>query len=188
MNGLDWLILGVLAVSIALAVAQGFWMEILSLAGAIIGYLLAAWEYWRVAPWFMPYVKADWVANAAGFLTVFFSVVLLAGFAGRLLRWMFTEAGLRWFDRMLGGAFGLLRGGVIATVVVMALASFSPSSSALSGSRLAPYLLVAGQGASWVAPSSLRQSFHDGVWALRKIEPRMPQPASKSQPPGAVGQ
>lgn len=183
MNGLDWLIVAVLVLSIALAMAQGFWMEIFSLAGAMVGYLLAAWEYPRVAAWFLPYVKADWVANVAGFLTVFFSVLLLAGFAGRLLRWMFAEAGLRWFDRMLGAAFGLLRGGVIATVVVMALASFSPSSPSLSGSHLAPYLLVAGQGASWVAPAALRRNFHDGLWALRKIEP-----ARNAQPPSPAGQ
>ena len=171
MNGLDWLVLGVLVLSIALAVAQGFLMEVFSLGGAIFGYVLAAWEYTRVAAWYLPYVNAPWVANTAGFLTVFFSVVLLAGFAGRLLRWMFAEAGLRWFDRLLGGAFGLLRGGLIATVLVMALASFSPSSPWLSGSRLAPYLLVAGQAASWVAPTALRQSFKNGVLALRKIEP-----------------
>jgi membrane protein required for colicin V production len=183
MNGLDWLVVGVLALSIGLAVAQGFLMEVFSLGGAIFGYVVAAWEYPRVAAWFLPYVNGQWVANVAGFLTVFFSVVLLAGFAGRLLRWMFAEAGLRWFDRLLGGAFGLLRGGVIATVVVMALASFSPSSTALSGSRLAPYLLVVGQGASWVAPASLRQSFRNGVWALRKIEP-----VRNAQPPNSAGQ
>jgi membrane protein required for colicin V production len=171
MNGLDWLMVGVLLLSVVAAVAQGFLVEILSLAGAILGYVLAAWEYPRFAPWFLPYVKADWVANTAAFLTVFFSVVLLAGFAGRLLRWAFAEVGLRWFDRMLGGAFGLLRGGLMVTVVVMALASFSPSSPALSGSRLAPYLLVVGQGASWVAPKALRESFRNGVFALRKIEP-----------------
>jgi len=182
MNGLDWLILGVLALSIGLAVAQGFLMEVFSLAGAILGYLLAAWEYPRVAAWFLPYVSAAWVANAAGFLTIFFSVVLLAGFAGRLSRWMFAEAGLRWFDRLLGAAFGLLRGGVVVTVVVMALASFSPSSPALAGSRVTPYVLVVGQAASWVAPAALRHSFHDGVWALRKIEPlrgAQPNPAGQ---------
>ena len=52
MNGLDWLVLGVLALSIALAVAQGFLMEVFSLGGAIFGYVLAAWEYQRVAAWF----------------------------------------------------------------------------------------------------------------------------------------
>ena len=182
MNGLDWLILGMLAISILLAISQGFWMEVLSLAGAVVGYLLAAWEYQRVAAWYLPYVNAAWVANVAGFLTVFFSVVLLAGIAGRLLRWIFAEAGLRWFDRMLGAAFGVLRGGVIATVVVMALASFSPSSPWLSGSRLAPYLMVAGQGASWLAPSALRRNFHDGLWALRKIGP-----APNAKPANSAG-
>src|SRR5258708_30860990 len=99
MNKLDWLIAGIIVLSAMLAAAQGFFFELFSLGGAIAGYVLAAWEYPVVSAWFTPYVNTAWVANVAGFLTIFFAVVLLAGFAGRLARWTFESAGLRWFDR-----------------------------------------------------------------------------------------
>ncbi len=77
MSGLDWLLVVVVLLSVALAAAQGFLFEVISLAGVAVGYLLAAWEYPRVAAWYAPYVKAPWVADIAGFLTIFVAVVLL---------------------------------------------------------------------------------------------------------------
>ena len=79
MNALDWFIAGALVLSVVLAAAQGFFHEIFSLAGVIVGYVLAAWMYPRVAELYLPYVKTEWAANAAGFLTIFFAVVLAAG-------------------------------------------------------------------------------------------------------------
>lgn len=169
MNGLDWLLLFTLLLSLLLATAQGFLFELFSLAGAVGGYILAAWTYPKLAPWFLPYVKQEWVANLAGFLTIYFCVLLLAGFAGRLARWAFKEAGLRWFDRLLGAAFGLLRGVAIATVIVVGLAAFSPGAPLLAGSRLGPYFLVAGTGISWLAPERLRSAFRTGVLTLRGV-------------------
>jgi len=179
-SGLDWLILGILLLSVLTAVAQGFFFELFSLAGAVIGYLLAAWAYPRAAAWFLPYVATPWIADVAGFLTIFFAVVLLAGFAGRMARWMFEEAGLRWFDRLLGGAFGLARGAIVAVVLVLGMAALSPGAQMLEGSALAPYLLVIGRAAIWLAPSSLRQGFERGLDALRHIQrkPDAPQPAT----------
>lgn len=59
------------------------------------------------AAWFREYVAASWVANAAGFVTIFFGVIFVAGVAGRIARW--KAAGLQWDDRELGAAFGETR-------------------------------------------------------------------------------
>src|SRR5258708_12933488 len=79
MKGLDWIIVVVLVFWVLLAVAQGFLFALLSLAGTVVGFLLAARGYGRLAPWFLPYVKTPAIADLAGFLTIFFAVVLLAG-------------------------------------------------------------------------------------------------------------
>ena len=63
MNALDWLILLIMMFSALLAAAQGFFFEVISLAGAVLGYLLAAWGYGRLAPWFLQYVKAPAFAD-----------------------------------------------------------------------------------------------------------------------------
>ncbi len=169
MTGVDWLILLAIAISIVMAVSQGFLHEVISLAGVVVGYLLAAWEYPRVAAWYAPYVKTDWAANVAGFLTIFIAVILLAGIVGKIARWGAKEAGLQWFDRMLGGVFGLLRGVLLVTVLIMALASFAPASPWLARSQLAPYMLIVGRAAVWVAPSQVRLQFQDGLKQLRQM-------------------
>jgi membrane protein required for colicin V production len=103
----------------------------------------------------------------AGFLTIFVSVVLLAGALARIARWMIREAGLRSVDRALGAAFGFVRGMVIVTAGLMAITAFVPESTELAGSQLASYFLVAGRGASWLAPSEVRQKFRAGIIKLR---------------------
>ena len=167
MNALDWIILVIMLFSALLAAAQGFFFEIICLAGALLGFLLASWGYGKLAPWFMQYVKLPAFADLAGFLTIFLSVVLLAGAVARITRWMIREAGLRSVDRALGAAFGFVRGMVIVTAGVLAITAFAPESEQLSGSQLAGFFLVAGQGASWLAPSEVRQKFRAGITRLR---------------------
>jgi membrane protein required for colicin V production len=185
MTLLDWTMLGVIALSVALAAAQGFFFEVFSLSGTILGYLLAMWEYPRVAGWFLPYVKAQQYANIAGFLTIFFSIIILAGMIARIARWAAKEIGLRWVDRFLGGAFGLVRGIVIVTVAVMAFAAFSPNSPALARSQLSGYFLLAARTGSWVAPSELRAKIRDGAAAIRNMNPESASQSDRKPSAGA---
>ena len=168
MNALDWTIVAVIMFSVVLAATQGFFFEVFSLAGTVLGYLLAAWGYGQIAPWFAPHVKSEAIADLAAFLTIFFVVVLVAGIVARIVRKFVRAVGLRFVDRMLGAAFGLLRGALIVTVGVMALTAFQPNSPALTGSQFATYFLVAGHGASWLAPAVVRERFREGVAMLRR--------------------
>jgi membrane protein required for colicin V production len=179
MTGFDWIIVAVIVLSVAVAASQGFLYEVFSLAGVVVGYLVAAWEYPRIAAWYAPYVKSGWTANAAGFLTIFLAIVVLAGIVGRIARAGAQAAGLRWFDRVLGGAFGLVRGTLLVMVVLLAMASWTPSAGWLSRSQLAPYLLVMARGAVWVAPSEVRAQFRDGMKQIRDFQvPGKPAEAS----------
>ena len=85
MNALDWIILAIIMFSALIAAAQGFIFEVVSLAGTLAGFLLAAWGCTKVAPWFLPYVKTQAFADLAGFLAIFFGVILLSGAIARIL-------------------------------------------------------------------------------------------------------
>lgn len=169
MSGLDWLIIGVILASVLLAAAQGFFFELFSLCGVVVGYLAAAWGYSRVAVWFSPLVKSASIADIAGFLTIFLAVALLVGMIGRLARWVFKEVGLSWFDRLLGGAFGLVRGLLVVTVLLLAITSFAPDNEFVAKSTIAPYGLVIARAAIWVAPAQVRARFNGGLKALREL-------------------
>lgn len=169
MTGLDWLIVAVFLFSVAGAFAQGFVHELVSLAGVVIGFLMAAWNYHRLAPWFAQFVKAQWVADYAAFLAIFVIFAFVLGLIARMAQWVMKEVGLRWFDRLLGAAFGMVKGVLVATVLVLALAYFNASSSWLNGSRFAPYLLVVGRAATWLAPADLRQKLAEGIERMRSL-------------------
>jgi membrane protein required for colicin V production len=169
MNLLDLIIVAVVVLSTLIAAAHGFFFELFSFAGVIVGYILAAWQYGRLSPVLLPYAKAGWVADLASFLIIFIVVALLAGIAGRLARWGVGQIGLGWFDRLLGAAFGLARGALIVVVIALGLAAFVPQSQLLAKSRFAPYFLVIGRGAVWVAPAQVREQFRAGLATLRSL-------------------
>ncbi|MBV8206261.1 MAG: CvpA family protein [Acidobacteria bacterium] len=170
MNAVDYIIIAVMVLSILAAMAQGFLREALSVAGVVAGYVLAAWMYGRVSGRIAPYVNRPWLADLAAFLLIFFGVAFLAGVAGKIAHWGAKTAGLRWADRLLGGAFGLVRGGLVVVVVLLGLTAFQPNTPLLTNSQLAPYFLVVGRGAMWLAPSAVRQQFRAGIAALHRFE------------------
>jgi membrane protein required for colicin V production len=173
----DWIILAFLLFSVATAAWQGFFHEVFGMAGLVVGYLLAAWQYRRLADWFDPILKQPWLGEIGSFLIIFFAVMIVAWLAGRLARWVVKEAGLTALDRVLGGLLGLLRGSLVVAIVLVAMAAFAPAARWLPGSQLAPYFLVAGRAAIWLAPSELRHRFDEGLDYLRKTHSAtQPQP------------
>ena len=170
MSAADWLILFLILASALQAAWQGFFQTAFGIAGLIVGYLLAAWQYPRVSHWFAPHVKSPWIGDLLGFLVIFIAVILFAALLGRLARWLMKEAGLSGFDRFLGGILGLVRGGLFVAVLLMGMAAFAPTAKWLQDSQLAPYFLVAGRAAIWIAPSELRARFYQGLDLLREAE------------------
>ena len=181
----DWIILGFLAFSVTAAALEGFFFEAFKLAGLVAGYLLAAWQYHRLANWFEPHLKSPWLGEIAGFLIVFFAVLMVASFTGRIARWAMKKAGLSTLDRILGGVLGLVRGVLVVAIVLTAMAAFAPAAKWLARSELAPYFLVGGRAAVWLAPSELRNRFYQGLDYLRKVhsaaDGTQPQPAGPSK-------
>lgn len=168
MNGADWGIVLVVLLAAVQGGSEGFFHQAFGIAGLVIGYLMAAWQYPRVAEFFVPHVKSPWLADILGYLIIFLAVMVLAGIAGRIARWAMKEAGLSFFDRVLGVALGLLKGSLIVAVLLVSLAAFAPTSRWLAGSSLAPYFLVAGRAATWIAPAELRARFYQGLDVLER--------------------
>lgn len=163
MTPADWIICALVLLNVITAAMQGFFSEALTIAGLVVGYLVAAWQYRVLAEWLESFLKNPWLAEIAGFLVIFFAVVLLFGIAARIARWMMKEAGLSGLDRFLGAVLGLLKGGLMVAVILMGMTAFAPTSKLLANSQLAPYFLVVGRAAIWLAPSELRARFYQGL-------------------------
>ena len=177
----DWIICVVLVLNVVTAAMQGFFSEALTMAGLIVGYVVAAWKYRGLADWFDGFLKNAWFAEVLGFLVIFFAIVLLFGVAAKVARWLMKESGLSGFDRFLGAILGLLKGGLMVAVILMGMTAFEPTSKLLQNSQLAPYFLVVGRAAIWVAPSELRARFYQGLDLLHQAPQKVT--GSHASPP-----
>jgi membrane protein required for colicin V production len=177
----DWVICAIVLLNVVAAAMQGFFSEALTMAGLVVGYIVAAWRYRSVAEWLESFLKNPWLAEILGFLVIFFAIVILFGIAARIARWVMKESGLRPLDRFLGALLGLLKGGLMVAVILMGMTAFEPTSRFLANSQLAPYFLVVGRAAIWLAPSELRARFDQGLDLLHQV-PQKLNSAPSTQP------
>ncbi|WP_298931445.1 CvpA family protein [uncultured Ramlibacter sp.] len=121
MAALDWVFVAVLLASLLLGAWRGLVYEVMSVLGWIAAFVLAQWFAPAMASWLPMGGAAEPLRYAAGFVVVFIATVFAAGLLAWLAKKMIEAVGLRPVDRMLGAAFGLVRGGVLvlaAAVVV----------------------------------------------------------------------
>lgn len=174
----DWAIVAIVLLNVILAAMHGFFAEAFSMAGLVAGYIIAAWQYQRVAQWLTTFLRSQLFAEILAFLIIFFAILLFFSITGRLLRRLMKAAGLSGFDRFLGALLGTIKGVFVVAVVLMGMTAFTPTSQLLARSQLAPYFLVLGRAAIWVAPSELRARFYEGMDFLHRAPKDMSAPAA----------
>ena len=172
MNWLDIVIGGTVGISLFGALRNGLSREIIRLIALFAGIGGGMWWYSDLAAHLSPYIDSGAVASFAAFLAIVFGSIL----AGAVLAWGIGKAlhwsGLRWFDRLLGGVFGLLRGLALAAALVLAVVAFPPTSGSagvVAESRLAPIVFHGASLVTALAPARLRLAFTEGFQRVRGV-------------------
>jgi membrane protein required for colicin V production len=178
MTPADWVIIAFIGLNVMLAAMQGFFAEAFSMAGLVVGYVVAAWRYQRLADWLLSFLKSELLAQILAFLILFLAILMVFSIAGRIMRKLMKEVGLSAFDRFLGALLGVVKGVLIVAVILMGMTAFTPTSPLLEKSQLAPYFLVLGRAAIWVAPSALRAKFYEGLDFLHRAPKELVPPAA----------
>ncbi|MFZ0340336.1 MAG: CvpA family protein [Terracidiphilus sp.] len=171
MEWVDWIILVVLLVSTLGGMAQGFFRSICSLAGLILGVMLAGWSYARVGAVFMPIVRYEALANAIGFLLVAVIVMFAANVAGAMLKKMFHWVGLGCLDVIGGSIVGFVQGALLVMVCILVAVAFFPQTEWLTQATLPKIFFGALHVSMQMSPGELSQRVLDG---LKKLEHESP--------------
>jgi membrane protein required for colicin V production len=176
----DWVIAAIIVLSVIGAARNGFFIEAFSLAGVVVGLLIASWNFQRLMPWLERFVHNPAVAEAIGFLAIALAVMIAAGLAGRMLHKTAHSIGLGWLDRLIGAAFGFLKGCIVVTLGVIALTAFFPSCGWLNHSRFAPYFLSAAHTSAAVTPAQLGVRIREGIKTIQNAQPEWLKPHAES--------
>jgi len=165
---IDFLILIIMAWCIVSSAMKGFVREVLGLATILIALLLASWFYHRAGPLFKDVVKTENLGLFFAFSVIFLGTLLVGSVAIWLATRFLKFAKLQLVDRVLGGAFGFIRGWVLVAVVLLGLTAFDVQTERVKNSGLAPYFLPGSRVIATVTPFDLKARFLVGYRAVEK--------------------
>jgi membrane protein required for colicin V production len=124
MAWVDYVFVGIVLLSVLWGALRGFIREALSLATWVLAFAAALGYGPELTEQLKPTIASDPLRLIAGYAIPFFGVLLIGGLLIWIISMAVRGAGLAPLDRMLGSAFGLLRGGLIVLALVI-VAGFS---------------------------------------------------------------
>lgn len=121
MTGFDYVVLGIIGISVLLSIMRGFVREVLALVSWIVAFIVAKLYTVELVPLLPEAIPNEALKMLAAFLILFLTTLLLCSLLAIALSQIFKKVGLGWVDRGLGAIFGVVRGVlIIGTLVLLA--------------------------------------------------------------------
>ena len=170
MNLLDILLVILIAGSVAAGFVAGFARVGIGFLATVAGLIFGFWFYGIPAASIHKYMSSETLSNIFAFLLIFLGCIAVGGLIAKLLSSVFKWTGLTWLDRLFGGAFGVIRGALIAIAFVAVLMAFTtkPLPNWMVDSKLLPYAVDASDVCASLAPQALKDAFEDGLREIRR--------------------
>jgi len=173
MNVLDWI----------LVCAGGFWVlrgllrgaisQIFGLAGILIGFLVASYQYEQVSVYLtnqFPSISAA-AAGPVSFIVLFLGTWFVVGVVGYWIVRVIRSVGLGFLDRLWGAMIGFGKALLLAIVIVSILTLFSADGNPqiLAQSKLAPSIREASEFLFKMAPAKLQEELSRKRQDVKKL-------------------
>ena len=141
MIAIDWVLLGIVAVSALFGLMRG----LIGVLASLAAWVLAGWAAFQFGAQVALMLASDGEPGAgqlfAGYALAFIGVMVVVGVVGWMLRKMAHSVGLSGVDRMLGFVVGVARGLVIACGLLLLLGLTDlPREPSWQDSRVVPLL------------------------------------------------
>ena len=137
----DWGMVAVLVLSLVVGALRGLVFEVLAIVGWFVAYFAAQWAAPLLAPHLPIGTTGSLLNVGAAFASVFIAALIVWGLLSRIVRSLIRSMPLSAIDRLLGAAFGLLRGALVLLAIAV-LVAYTPAA------KSAPW--QASIGAGWL--------------------------------------
>jgi len=148
MQWIDWAILIVIGLSAGISLLRGFVREALSLAGWFLAFFVAKGFYQEFSSLLESQIETTSLRYAVSWAALFIITLTVSGLINYILSRLIDKAGLSGMDRIMGMAFGALRGILIVSVATLLLKELTPVQKDhwWKDSELIPHMVLLG---SW---------------------------------------
>jgi membrane protein required for colicin V production len=140
MSWLDIVIVVAIGVTTFIGVKKGVIKIALTLAGLIVGIVLAG-RYYAPFSQHLTFISQPSLAKVAAFAIIFIGVMLIATLLARLVKWAASTIMLGWVDRLAGGILGFIVGAMFCGAFLAMWVKFLGMPGAIAQSTIAPILL-----------------------------------------------
>jgi membrane protein required for colicin V production len=179
MSVIDALVLGILAIGLALGCVRGFVSQFTGVAG-LFGGLYAAASYHDSLRKVLDRHVATGHNGEIAFGAILVLTILVAAFCGWIAKRAFDKLDLGAYDRLMGGVFGAAKAGLICAAILLGVVYFAPDGgqveASISHSKAGPMLWGAMDSVAGTLPKEYRgnvKGFLDTHGLVRN--PRQPQ-------------
>ncbi|MBL4820484.1 MAG: CvpA family protein [Gammaproteobacteria bacterium] len=139
MNWVDIVIIAVVGISSIFGLWRGLVKEVFSLVTWVAALIVARVYSTSLAPLFTGIFDGETTRYVAAFTLLFIITIMVGAMINHLLSRLLSVAGLKFTDRLLGGIFGIARGGIIVMMFVFVLSGLLSTNITWQQSRLIPY-------------------------------------------------
>ena len=140
MNWLNIVIVVAVAISTFLGLRMGIIKAVLSLAGVIVGVILAG-RYCVPFSHQLAFIPGEKVAEIVAFAIILIGVMVIAAVLASLLKWAASVVMLGWVNRLGGAAFGLVLGAIFCAALLATWVKWLGVTSTITESIVAAILL-----------------------------------------------
>lgn len=172
MNLLDYIIIIAMVYLVVKGIFRGFIREIASLAGIVIGIILAYVYLPELTQFLKRYLPSTQILPFVSFAVIFAIILVIFNIIGWGLMKSLKKAFLGWFDKSLGACLAVLKGIILIYVALILLTFFLPAKTPLiAGSVLAPWVIKSYQSMSKViSPDFYEACKRKIVGEIKKID------------------
>jgi membrane protein required for colicin V production len=147
LNWLDIIVIIALIIPILAGLKIGLIKAALSLAGLIVGVVLAS-NFYQQLGGALGFITDEKIANIVGFIIILVVVMVIANVVAALIKYTAKAILLGWVDRLGGAVFGLFMGGLFMGAILATIVKFFGSGlvteSVLAGVLLDKFPIVLG--------------------------------------------
>ncbi|MHB8053923.1 MAG: CvpA family protein [Candidatus Aminicenantales bacterium] len=166
---LDIVLAIIITVTVIIGLVKGLVRELIGVAAAVGGFILAGYNYQRVADLLGGIIHNPTAARFLGFI-----LILIIGLAvGALLSFLLSKllkGTIQVINHFLGGVFGCIEGLVIGGALVFGLLAFPVDQGAVSESRIAPYCYGLTKAIVSLVPAELKNAARTAYQSIFKAE------------------
>ena len=139
MNWLDFVIIAAVAIPTFIGLKIGLIKAVSSLAGLIVGVILAGHFYVPLSEQ-LTFIPQATVAKVVAFAIILIGVMIIAGVLAMVLKWITSVIMLGWVNRIGGAVFGLVLGAILCGAVLALWIKFFGAGEVITNSSLAAIL------------------------------------------------